>query len=171
MLVERRKPHSQERRKNSSDQVTHAAETLPNVTTSAEKTPKPGKVLKEPKPEVSSFSSQYLIKKNGKGLVENTAHYRISALLSRRIYIFQHWLWQQVDWRVSVPQSFSLPTSTNDWQNNPDVAVRCCGMKSWRCTTLPKCPDSSLSSTAHHGSLPTPKTALLTTRFWAITKE
>lgn len=92
MLVERRKPHCQERRKNSSDQVTHAAKTLPNMTTSAEKRPRPGKVLKEPKIKVSSFFSQYLIKKKGKGLVENTAHYREFLHCSPEEFTpFQHW--------------------------------------------------------------------------------
>lgn len=93
LVVERRKPCSQERRKKtSSEQVIHAAELLANMTTSAEKRPRPEKVHKESKPEVSSFFSQYLIK-NGKGLLANTAHYREFLHCSPEEFTsFQHWL-------------------------------------------------------------------------------
>lgn len=78
---------------NSTDQVIHAAETPPNMTTSAEKRPRPGKVQKEPKIEVSHFFSQYLIKKKGKGLLENTAHHREFLHCSPEGFTsFQHWL-------------------------------------------------------------------------------
>lgn len=88
LLVERKKPCSQERRKKiSSDQVIHAAEILPNMTTSAEKKPRPEKVHKEHKTEVSSFFSQYLIKNGKRTTSKHSTLQRISALLSRRIYI------------------------------------------------------------------------------------
>lgn len=84
-------PAPRKEEKNSSDQVIHAAETLPNMTTSPEKRPRTGKVHKEPKIEVSSFFSQYLIKKE-KGL-ENTAHHREFLHCSPEEFTSsQHWL-------------------------------------------------------------------------------
>lgn len=60
---------------------------------------------------------------------------RIPALLSRRIYLLPTVALATSGLKsLCATGSFSPPTRTSDWQNNPDVAVRSHGMKSRRCT-------------------------------------
>lgn len=137
------------------------------MTTSAEKRPRTGKVHKEPKIEVSTFFSQYLIKKKGKGQLENTLHIteNLCTALQKNLHpsntgFSNKWV------KELGTESCSPPPSTNDWQNNPDVAGRSRGMKSWGCTDPSKMswqlseqhstrwlPPNSQNSTAYNGVL------------------
>lgn len=110
-------PARRKEKKTSTDHLIQAAGTLPDMTTSAEKRPRPRKVHKEPKREMSSIFSQCLIKMKGKGLLlENTAHYREFLLCSPEEFTsFRHWLLATSGLKsLCATESFSPPTSTND---------------------------------------------------------